>query len=259
MSGALSWLWHMSIWRFAVVALAVNLVQCAAAAGIGHAIKALPWSTPTAQYGLRPERVQYLLAVGANLGNSAVLVAGWWLWRHGVIHVDAGSGWRALVDFALLTTAMDAAMYAGHYLAHLGRVYPVVHRVHHRFAGISTVTLFAVHPLEIVGFGGAWLAVLTLHDFSAAAIVAYAATNLLFGTLGHVGIDPLPPRWRDAPIFRWLAVPALHVGHHLDPSRNFGFYTTIWDRLFGTLAPAYDAQRRASAGRELSDLARPAH
>jgi sterol desaturase/sphingolipid hydroxylase (fatty acid hydroxylase superfamily) len=243
----LSWLWHLSTGWFVISALAVNLLQCAVAAGIGAAVKALPWSTPTVQYGLRPERLQYLLAAGAIMGNSAVLIGGWWLWRHGVIHVSAGLGGRAVAEFAVLTVVMDAAMYAGHYLVHVGRMYPVAHRVHHRFTGISTVTLFAVHPLEVVGFGGIWLAVLTLHAFSAAAIVAYAGVNVLFGTLGHVGIDPLPPRWRDASIFRWIAVPALHVGHHLDPSCNFGFYTTVWDRLLGTLAPGYDAERRVAA------------
>jgi sterol desaturase/sphingolipid hydroxylase (fatty acid hydroxylase superfamily) len=47
-------------------------------------------------------------------------------------------------------------------------------------------------------------------------------------------------------VFRWIATPALHVGHHWDPGRNFGFYTTLWDRLFGTLAADYDAVRLSS-------------
>ncbi|MFI8459213.1 hypothetical protein [Kitasatospora sp. NPDC085464] len=45
----------------------------------------------------------------------------------------------------------------------------------------------------------------------------------------------------------WVTLPAFHVGHHVDPSVNLGFYTTVWDRLFGTVDPAYDRTRTGTA------------
>lgn len=45
-------------------------------------------------------------------------------------------------------------------------------------------------------------------------------------------------RW---PGLRAVATTTFHARHHLDPAHHFGFYTLIWDRLFGTLAPDYEA------------------
>ncbi len=104
-----------------------------------------------------------------------------------------------------------------------------------------------LHPLEVLGFGGAWIAVLCLWPgMSAAALAGYIGVNLVFGLLGHLGVEPFPVRVRRLPVFRWVALPMFHVGHHHDPSVNLGFYTTVWDRLFGTVDPRYDARRLAS-------------
>ncbi|MFF7991558.1 sterol desaturase family protein [Kitasatospora xanthocidica] len=186
------------------------------------------------------ERV--LIAVAVLL-NSAVGVAGWLLWRAGWIRLAPDGGLRALAELALFTLVMDALMYAGHWTAHRRRVYPLVHEAHHRYPDPQPATLFVLHPLEAVGFGAAWLAVLCAWSISLAAIGGFVAVNLLFGLLGHLGVEPVPVRVRRWPVFRWVALPMFHVGHHADPSVNLGFYTTVWDRLFGTLDPGYDRRR----------------
>ena len=38
-----------------------------------------------------------------------------------------------------------------------------------------------------------------------------------------------------------IGTSTFHAEHHLQPRTNYGFYTVIWDRLFGTLHPRYDA------------------
>ncbi len=67
----------------------------------------------------------------------------------------------------------------------------------------------------------------------------------LFGTVGHLGVEPLPDAWLRWPGLRWLAGGSFHAQHHQDITHNYGFYTLIWDRLFGTLRPDY----RESFGR----------
>jgi len=50
-------------------------------------------------------------------------------------------------------------------------------------------------------------------------------------------------RWRRAsgwPGTRAVATTTFHARHHLDTAHHFGFYTVVWDRLFGTLAPDYE-------------------
>ncbi|MEY9870807.1 lathosterol oxidase [Streptacidiphilus sp. MAP12-33] len=247
---ALPWGW------FALLAVAVNVVQLMIAHLVTVVARSLPWSVvvpdPAGVVPAVPDveaerRAQRRLAVSTVIGNSVVLLLGWWLWRRDVIGVDAGFGPAAVVDFVLLTLGMDVALYLGHVIAHLGRLFPLAHRLHHRFAYVGPLTLFAVHPLEVAGLGGVWLTVLALHRFAASAIVAFGVANLVFGALGHAGVDPLPASWRRSTVFRWIATPALHVGHHWFPERNFGFYTTLWDRLFGTLVAGYDEGRGAGA------------
>ncbi|WP_405010880.1 sterol desaturase family protein [Kitasatospora sp. NBC_01539] len=186
-----------------------------------------------------------VLVAVAVLLNSGVGVAGWALWKAGWIRLSGALGLRAVLDLLLLTLVMDALMYSGHRVAHRRRLYRLAHATHHRQVEPRPATLFVLHPLEVLGFGGAWLAVLLVREVSAAALGGYVLVNLVFGLLGHLGVEPLPARARRLGVFRWVALPMFHVGHHLDPSVNLGFYTTVWDRLFGTVDPAYDRMRHA--------------
>ena len=65
-----------------------------------------------------------------------------------------------------------------------------------------------------------------------------------FGTLGHSGVEPFPRSWPRIPLLRLLGTSTFHAEHHEEPAHNFGFYTLIWDQLFGTLDPAYRRRYR---------------
>jgi sterol desaturase/sphingolipid hydroxylase (fatty acid hydroxylase superfamily) len=202
--------------------------------------------------GLPPDRaprsqgadpVEVGLAGVTVVVNAGVTWLGWWLWREGVIDVSRPLTGGSMAEWVALVLVMDLALYLGHRAAHHVAVYPVVHRLHHRFTSPRPLTLFALHPVETASFGGLWLVVLAVWDLPFGVVVAYGAVNLLFGTLGHLGVEPLPLALRRRRLFRWLATPSFHEGHHLCPETNLGFYTTIWDRLGGTLDPGYDTRR----------------
>ncbi len=209
--------------------------------------------------GPRSERVDPVelgLAVVTIVVNSGVTWLGWWLWREGVIDVSRPVTGASIAEWVGLVLVMDLALYLGHRAAHHDAVYPLVHRMHHRFTSPRPVTLFALHPVETAGFGALWLVALAVWDLPFGVVVAYGAVNLLFGTLGHVGIEPLPLAVRRRRLFRWLATPSFHEGHHLRPDTNLGFYTTIWDRLGGTLEPGYDARRHTGSRGSASSIRR---
>ncbi|MFF2041341.1 sterol desaturase family protein [Kitasatospora sp. NPDC058170] len=192
-----------------------------------------------------PDRRELALVVVAVLLNSAVGVAGWALWQADWIRLTADTGLRAAAELLVFTLVMDALMYVGHWLAHQRRLYRLAHELHHRYPDPRPSTLFVLHPLEVLGFGGTWLAVLCLREISLVALAGYVGVNLVFGLLGHLGVEPFPARIRRRALFRWVALPMFHAGHHADPGVNLGFYTTVWDRLFGTIDPAYDRRRSA--------------
>jgi sterol desaturase/sphingolipid hydroxylase (fatty acid hydroxylase superfamily) len=169
------------------------------------------------------------------LGNTVVTIAGWWLWRKGIIVIRRDVGLRAWLDVPVLLVIMDFAMYVTPRIAHVPVIYRIVHRTHHNYDRPRPLDLFVLNPLEVLGFGGLWLSVLTVYRSSWFGIVVYLAVNLMFGMVGHLGVEPLPSSWRKSRIGAAIGTSTFHAGHHWDERGNFGFYTTIWDRIFGTL------------------------
>ena len=166
------------------------------------------------------------LALLTALINGLVTLLGLTLWQKGHLRVDNDfSLFRGARDFALLLMSMDLAMYCLHRLAHWGPFYRWVHSLHHRFTEPRPVHLFALHPIETLAFGMLWLWVLWLVAPAWPGMMAYLTANLVLGVAGHLG-GPGDPLVRPR-----IAGRAFHAGHHAEPTRHYGFYTTVWDWL----------------------------
>jgi sterol desaturase/sphingolipid hydroxylase (fatty acid hydroxylase superfamily) len=239
MHALLDWFWPMSLPQAAMGLLVGNVVLFLLAITFGHLL--LWWfaDRPVTERPGPIERRELLLAGGCVVLNTVVSVAGWWLWTRGYIGIRRDAGWRAWADVFILLIAMDLAMYCFHRVAHVRWLYPFVHVTHHRYDKPRPLNLFVLNPFEVLGFGVLWLTVLCLYDAAWLGIVVYLAINLAFGTVGHLGVEPLPRAWLRLPGLRYLGTSTFHAEHHQDARGNYGFYTTIWDRLFGTLDARY--------------------
>ena len=200
-------------------------------------------------------RNEIALAATCVVLNALVAVAGVAMWREGAISVRSFGeyGWlTVLLDAFVLFVAMDLAMYVFHRLAHHPRLFPIAHRTHHEYESPRPLTLFVLNPVEVLGFGGLWLAVLIAYSSSVEGILIYLSLNLAFGLVGHLGVEPAPGAWLRVPMLRYVSTSTFHAEHHMDRDHNFGFYLLVWDRLFGTLSPDYQADFERSKGREPS-------
>ncbi len=180
------------------------------------------------------DRTEILLAATTVLLNWAITFIGWILWRADLIRIRTDTGPWAWLDVLWLLLIMDLAMYILHRGAHLSWFYPI-HEIHHRYDRPRPLDLFVLHPLETLGFGTLWLLVVLARPWSILGMSVYLTLNLLSGTIGHLGIEPLPARLRRLPLLRSIGTSTFHAQHHQDVARNFGFYSTIWDQLFRTL------------------------
>lgn len=180
-----------------------------------------------------PRRAWLICAV-TNVLNTVVTYAGLWLWKHQFIVVGTAISWTILPDFLLLFFAMDLLMYLFHFLIHKTFLYRAIHQLHHQSIHPRPIDLFVLHPVETLSFGALWLLLLMCYAFNMYAILLYLTVNLVFGLMGHLGIEPLPTRLRQLPVLKYLGTSTFHHDHHEDPGHNFGFYTSCWDRLFGT-------------------------
>ena len=185
-------------------------------------------------------RLEVLLAASCVALNSLVTAAGVLLWQAGVIRVRFEVTLpEVLLDTLILFFAMDLAMYVFHRAAHHPRLYPLIHRTHHRFENPRPLTLFVLNPAETLGFGILWLVLLAVYPAAWLSIVIYLTLNIVFGLVGHLGVEPMPDRWINIPLVAYVSTSTFHAEHHFDKEHNYGFYTLIWDRLFGTLSTDY--------------------
>jgi len=119
------------------------------------------------------------------------------------------------------------------------------HRVHHTDAVIDVTTPFRTHPIEM------------LFTLCVKMLVVIAIGMPLLGVITYEIIVAVMAVWihanvrlhnKLASLLAWLLVtPEFHEQHHgLDADgckQNYGLVLTVWDRIFGTVAPK---QLRAS-------------
>lgn len=185
------------------------------------------------------EQNEVVLALSNVLLNTVTTIVGLFLWRAGIVRFRTDVGWRAWLDVPILLLVMDLAMYGLHRLAHHPWFYGWMHALHHRYDRPRPLTLFILNPLENLAFGALWLVVISVYQASWLGMSIYLALNVLFGMIGHLGVEPLPAWWRRVPLLATITGGTFHARHHQDVNCNYGFYTLIWDRLFGTLRPDY--------------------
>lgn len=176
-------------------------------------------------------RSDFYLSLLTIICNSLVMLLGALLWKNSWITIDLQpSVTSVFVETIALILLMDLLMYFFHYAAHLPFVYKVLHGRHHEHVSTNFLSLFVLHPFETIGFGLMILALLMSYDFSVISITLYLTINLIWGTIGHLNREFFPESFDRF----FVGTTRFHNQHHLNESKNFGFYTSIWDRLFGT-------------------------
>ena len=211
--------------------LAENLIIAVSAVVLGFAFD-----------GLLPEmkrlitRGEVYWAFSTVFFNTLITLAGYMLFQQEYIifHLDFDV-FEILVDLAVLVLAMDLLMYVFHWAIHKISFIYRYHDLHHQYNTPTAISLFVLHPVEVLGFGSLWLFLLFVIDFSIYAVILYLIFNVLMGIIGHLRKEIVPATVKNNVLFQWLANTGFHVDHHQHEERNFGFYTKVWDRMFGTL------------------------
>lgn len=163
--------------------------------------------------------------------NSLVMLIGVFLWKNGWIEVENTLSLGIIVlEVIALLLLMDLLMYFFHYAAHLPFVYKLLHGKHHEHISTNYLSLFVLHPFETIGFGIMMLILLMMYDFSVVSVSIYLLINLIWGTIGHLNREFFPASFDKF----FVGTTRFHNQHHLEETKNFGFYTSIWDRLFRT-------------------------
>ncbi|TDS14979.1 sterol desaturase family protein [Sphingobacterium paludis] len=163
--------------------------------------------------------------------NTVVMLIAVYCWKIGWLEYNESATLAvSIVEIIGIVLVMDFLMFVFHYLAHSPGLYPLLHYRHHEHSSTNYLSLFVLHPFETLGFGLMMITVFICYDFSITAIAAYVFINLVWGTIGHLNREFFP-KWADR---LYVGTTRFHNQHHIDERHNFGFYTSIWDRLFRT-------------------------
>jgi lathosterol oxidase len=205
MASLIDWLHDAPLGEAIAVLLLENVLVLLVALGIGEFLAGRYAGRRVALPAGPLDRLQVWLTVSTVVLNTAVTLAGLFLWRAGIVTFRTDVGLLAWLDIVVLLLIMDFAMYVLHRLAHHPLLYPLLHRMHHQYDRPRPLTLFILNPFETLSFGILWLAVIAIYPASWFGMSVYLVLNVLFGTIGHLGVEPLPESWARAPVVRWIA------------------------------------------------------
>jgi Delta7-sterol 5-desaturase len=142
--------------------------------------------------------------------------------------------------FPLMLIIHDAYFYGIHRLMHHPKLFRLIHRVHHQSTNPSPWTAYAFHPLEAVLEAG----IIPLIAFTLPVYQPSLGLFLLFqffyNVYGHLGYELYPKNFQRNWFGRWVNTGTAHNQHHEHFHGNYGLYTLIWDRVFGTLRKDYE-------------------
>ena len=165
-----------------------------------------------------------------------------WLTEAGVIKFHSGPAawWIIALEYALYFFLFDTWFYWLHRGMHNEPFYSKIHKLHHKSTSPNLLTTISVNPLESFingGFVPLFLCMFTVHDATMALI---APTNIIMGLYVHSGYELFPRWWNKSWATKWFITATFHDQHHKYFTINFGGYTTIWDRLCGTMRPKFE-------------------
>jgi Delta7-sterol 5-desaturase len=133
-----------------------------------------------------------------------------------------------------------------HRAIHTRRFYPMFHSVHHQSIYPTPFSQTSVNLMEAVSFYSFYLFALfcPLHIVSLAAI----GISIKLGSLTqHLGHECFPRIFRTHRWLKYVNSTRYHQLHHSHSFKhNYGFQTSVLDRLFGTIDPAYLEYERQS-------------
>jgi Delta7-sterol 5-desaturase len=165
-----------------------------------------------------------------------------WLKGNGVISFSEGPAawWVIALEYVAYFITFDTWFYWLHRWMHKEPVYSLVHELHHRSTSPNIVTTFSVHPFESVINGG-WVAIFTsVYSVHPESMALIGITAPIMGLYVHSGYEFFPRWWNKSWATKWFITATFHDQHHKYFNWNFGGYTTVWDRICGTMRPKFE-------------------
>jgi len=178
----------------------------------------------------------------ATAGTFIGFVSVWARENGWITFNDAPASWWVMAfEYALYFFLFDTWFYWLHRWMHAEPWYRLIHKLHHRSTAPNLLTTTSVNPIESLvngGFVPLFTAAFTVHSDT---MLLIGPTNIIMGFYVHSGYEFFPRWWNKSWATKWFITATFHDQHHKYFNWNFGGYTTIWDRICGTMRPKFEA------------------
>lgn len=242
---------------------AINLLRYLIVAGIAFAVWYRDSRAPRRRWKLQdliPGRKQIKREILYSIGSTLVfglvngVLFGYGIFQHTQVYRQvADFGW-AYFWFSMLLMAIvhDTYFYWMHRLMHHRALFRYFHRVHHLSTNPTPWASYAFHPLEAVVEAGAIVLIIFIVPTQMWALLIFETISIAINVYGHLGYELYPPNWSRHWFGRWINTSVAHNTHHATARHNYGLYFLFWDRLCGTIDPAYDERYARAHGLHMS-------
>ena len=194
---------------------------------LGTVLISYVWSSVYNHKKLPIEKKDIWLSIIITIVNIVIAIPGYLLFVNSKITFTNSNFFGS---FVLLFVIVDLAMYLFHYASHYFWPFVLIHEKHHQHHSFNEISLYVMHPLEAFLFGS----ILTIIPFFIAlnfySFIFFLLFNWWIGVVSHLNTSSN----KKAKIF---GTNIFHRDHHQTSMYNFGFYTVIWDKIFGTYYP----------------------
>ncbi|WP_371932730.1 sterol desaturase family protein [Roseibium sp. MMSF_3544] len=145
-------------------------------------------------------------------------------------------GWSGLLAGLITFLVLDLAVWGQHVASHKVPWFWRIHRVHHADSEVDATTALRFHPIEILlSFVWKGLVIVALGGPVEAVLIFEIVLNAS-AVFGHANVRI--PKALDRLLRFVIVTPDMHRIHHSvihrETDSNYGFYLSVWDRLFGT-------------------------
>ncbi|MBN9669298.1 sterol desaturase family protein [Roseibium aggregatum] len=149
-------------------------------------------------------------------------------------------GWSGLLAGLFTFMALDLAVWFQHLVSHKVPLFWRIHRVHHADSEVDATTALRFHPIEILlSFVWKGLIIVALGG-PVEAVVLFEIVLNASAVFSHANFRI--PQGLDRVLRLAIVTPDMHRIHHSvlqrETDSNYGFYLSVWDRLFGTYVEA---------------------
>ncbi|MEQ9468287.1 MAG: sterol desaturase family protein [Ekhidna sp.] len=158
--------------------------------------------------------------------------------------------WYWLLTVIPMFFIHDFYFYWAHRLMHHPKLFKAVHKIHHLSTNPSPWTAYAFHPLEAFIEAAIILILAFTVPTHAFVIMLFMIFQIIYNVYGHLGYELFPAGFHKTWIGKYINTSVAHNQHHARFHGNYGLYTLIWDRLFGTVREDYDASFEQATGKQ---------